>query len=254
MPKGKKFAHLRGPSGSRGMVSARRRQSLGITAVDFQVDAAAWAQLTATQVTGDSSGGWGHVGLTGDWGHVGPPTGAWGTTDWDGLWGSGGVWETEAPMQGPTAAPNEGSAREPTPLIFMCAVLRPHQFMCCTLSFLRVASPFFALSTPNTQLFHLGRRVLRSGREFSAFDLAVGAPLEPAEFFDVEDCLALHCDALTLLDEPGELVEPSPIASDLNSAPTSTPTAPAISTHSATTRRAALKEGSKHRRREKREA
>ncbi|KAF8175645.1 hypothetical protein K438DRAFT_1847442 [Mycena galopus ATCC 62051] len=35
----------------------------------------------------------------------------------------------------------------------------------------------------------LGRRTLRSGKEFSEFDLAVGQPLAPRQYFSVADCL-----------------------------------------------------------------
>ncbi|KAJ6485486.1 hypothetical protein DFH09DRAFT_1339760 [Mycena vulgaris] len=53
----------------------------------------------------------------------------------------------------------------------------------------------------------LQRRTLRSGKEYSVFDLAVGAPIEPAEFFDLEHCLAGRLDELegSCPDEPADL-------------------------------------------------
>jgi hypothetical protein len=80
----------------------------------------------------------------------------------------------------------------------------------------------------------LTRRTLRSGKEFSQFDLAVGAPIEPAEFFDVEECL----DS----DEPADIATPpfwvnTPSSPQLPSCPPTCTSAPM-----------ALKAGSKRRR------
>jgi hypothetical protein len=90
----------------------------------------------------------------------------------------------------------------------------------------------------------LARRTLRSGKEFSQFDLAVGAPIEPAEFFDVEECLASCLDS----DEPAEIATPpfwvnTPSSPQL---PFCQPTCTSAPT--------ALKAASKRRRRDKRAA
>ncbi|KAJ6502981.1 hypothetical protein DFH09DRAFT_1102283 [Mycena vulgaris] len=102
----------------------------------------------------------------------------------------------------------------------------------------------------------LQRRTLRSGKEYLVFDLAVGAPIEPAEFFDVEHCLAGRLDELegSCPDEPADLAPATlddpdginaqpfwinPPALDPLPAPASTSTPP---------KQAALKRSSKHRR------
>ncbi|KAJ6459363.1 hypothetical protein C8R47DRAFT_1226640 [Mycena vitilis] len=97
----------------------------------------------------------------------------------------------------------------------------------------------------------LGRRVLRSGKEFSAFDLAVGAPLEPAQFFCVEECLARRLDDQALCgaqDEPGEQIEPRPFWVNPD------PPAPAPNLGAGPQTRSTLKKASKRRRREKRDS
>ncbi|KAJ7164584.1 hypothetical protein C8R43DRAFT_1122461 [Mycena crocata] len=95
----------------------------------------------------------------------------------------------------------------------------------------------------------LGRRTLRSGKEFSSYDLAVGAPLEPAAFFDVEECLPHD----VLIDEPlpvpGEPIQTTAFC--VNLAPQPTTSIPTPSTSSAPS---ALKLGSKRRRQERRNA
>ncbi|KAJ7606444.1 hypothetical protein DFH06DRAFT_1347977 [Mycena polygramma] len=105
----------------------------------------------------------------------------------------------------------------------------------------------------------LARRTLQSGKEFSSFDLALGATaIEPAEFFNVEKCLACTSE----MDEPGEvLITPpfwiNPSATPAASTFASTSTSPAASTVASTstsTNITTLKKKSKHRRRQKREA
>ncbi|KAJ7511928.1 hypothetical protein B0H11DRAFT_2214798 [Mycena galericulata] len=90
----------------------------------------------------------------------------------------------------------------------------------------------------------LPQRTLRSGREFGAFDLAVGAAIEPAEYFDVAKCLA---GSIADKDEPAEI---APVPSFWVN-----PTLPAVSVPNVAPKAApasALKRGSRRRRNEKR--
>lgn len=67
---------------------------------------------------------------------------------------------------------------------------------------------FFAID----RFLVLGRRTLRSGREFSAFDLAVGLPVQPPLFFSVADCLRERLEAQKIThiyDEPADISPPS---------------------------------------------
>ncbi|KAJ7914350.1 hypothetical protein B0H13DRAFT_2325383 [Mycena leptocephala] len=99
--------------------------------------------------------------------------------------------------------------------------------------------------------FILARRTLRSGKEFSIFDLAIGAAIEPAEFFDVEVCLANHLgedESAPIVDPAAELLESPPFWINTPSTDDPTPIHPSHSTANA------LKAGSKRRRREKRAA
>ncbi|KAJ7429664.1 hypothetical protein B0H11DRAFT_1944453 [Mycena galericulata] len=89
----------------------------------------------------------------------------------------------------------------------------------------------------------LPQRTLRSGREFGAFDLALGSAIEPAEYFDVEQCLA---NTGVDEDEPADITSVAafwinPVA-PVSPTPEPTPAAPI----------SALKQGSKRRHKEKR--
>jgi hypothetical protein len=95
----------------------------------------------------------------------------------------------------------------------------------------------------------LARRTLCSGKEFSQFDLVVGAPIEPKEFFDVEQCLATYHDDA---DGPADIREPPPLWVKAPSTH-SVPATESATTTSATTTTTPLKAGSKRRRRHKRE-
>ncbi|KAF7367044.1 hypothetical protein MSAN_00963600 [Mycena sanguinolenta] len=60
----------------------------------------------------------------------------------------------------------------------------------------------------------LGHRKLRSGKEFSPFDLAVGPPVQPPQFFSVADCLRERLEAqkiTQIYDEPVD-ISPSSLA------------------------------------------
>ncbi|KAJ6474312.1 hypothetical protein C8R45DRAFT_935709 [Mycena sanguinolenta] len=59
----------------------------------------------------------------------------------------------------------------------------------------------------------LERRTLRSGKEFSAFDLAAGPPVSPPQYFSVADCLKQRLEAqqiTQIFDEPAEITYHSP--------------------------------------------
>jgi hypothetical protein len=90
----------------------------------------------------------------------------------------------------------------------------------------------------------LARRTLRSGKEFSIFDLAIGAAIEPAEFFDIEVCLANHLgedESAPIVDPAAELLESPPFWINTPSTDDPTPIHPSHSTANA------LKAGSKRR-------
>ncbi|KAF7342697.1 hypothetical protein MSAN_02027600 [Mycena sanguinolenta] len=121
----------------------------------------------------------------------------------------------------------------------------------------------------------LGRRTLRSGKEFSSFDLAVGPPVSPPQFFSVADCLKQRLEAqkiTQILDEDVEIMPPcslslpppsvpSPLPLPLTTTPplprmTSSRDLPANSSQSSSAPTNALdrkKKGSKRRKKEKRE-
>ncbi|KAJ7662034.1 hypothetical protein DFH06DRAFT_1325357 [Mycena polygramma] len=92
----------------------------------------------------------------------------------------------------------------------------------------------------------LQRRTLRSGKEFSAFDLAVGAAIEPAEFFDVEACLCNAADT----DETAAIWQTPPFWINDQAGPSPSPQG---GSGVARVTASALKAGSKRRKREKRE-
>ncbi|KAF7351474.1 hypothetical protein MSAN_01579600 [Mycena sanguinolenta] len=108
----------------------------------------------------------------------------------------------------------------------------------------------------------LGRRTLRSGKEFSAFDLAVGLPLAPRQFFSVADCLRERLEAQQLtqiIDEPADVAQPPPSRASSPSSPpsplSSAPPSPPAFSECATARTesaAVNKKGSKRRKKEKR--
>jgi hypothetical protein len=84
---------------------------------------------------------------------------------------------------------------------------------------------------------------LRPGKEFSSFDLAIGSAIEPAEFFDVEICLAHHLEEH---DEPAAIVDVADLVDTpfwINT-PATRPLTPSTTDP--------LKAGSKRRKREKR--
>ncbi|KAJ7330276.1 hypothetical protein DFH08DRAFT_966845 [Mycena albidolilacea] len=112
----------------------------------------------------------------------------------------------------------------------------------------------------------LGRRTLRSGKEFSEFDLVVGPPIEPPQYFSVADCLRqrLQAEEITrIFDEPAD-VQPPPLPSSPSpsSSGSSRPQSPAFwlsdqtlpdLTATALTKKQRKKIASKKRRRAKRE-
>ncbi|KAJ6459298.1 hypothetical protein C8R45DRAFT_1221437 [Mycena sanguinolenta] len=87
---------------------------------------------------------------------------------------------------------------------------------------------FFNSPEPAETCLGLGRRTLRSGKEFSAFDLAVGVPLAPREFFSVADCLKERLDAqqiTRIFDEHEDTATPF-----YQNTVASPPSSPALST------------------------
>ncbi|KAJ7667890.1 hypothetical protein DFH06DRAFT_1126580 [Mycena polygramma] len=95
----------------------------------------------------------------------------------------------------------------------------------------------------------LARRTLRSGKEFSALDLALGTlVIEPAGFFNVEQCFDCSSD----IDEPAEILNAPPFW--INTAPTPLAVPSPTCSSSPTPQGATLKKNSKKRRRLKREA
>ncbi|KAJ6489100.1 hypothetical protein C8R45DRAFT_868549 [Mycena sanguinolenta] len=114
----------------------------------------------------------------------------------------------------------------------------------------------------------LGRRTLRSGKEFSAFDLAVGTPLALREFFSVADCLKEQLDAQQITQIFDEADTTAPFCQTPTASPPSPPTLSTLTlpksnqstprdqpaTSSKTLTAAERKKlGSKRRKREKRE-
>ncbi|KAJ7502267.1 hypothetical protein B0H11DRAFT_2365602 [Mycena galericulata] len=58
-----------------------------------------------------------------------------------------------------------------------------------------------------------GRRTLRSGKEFSMYDLAIGQPIQPPQYFSVADCLKQRLEAqeiTKIYDEPANIMPPPP--------------------------------------------
>ncbi|KAJ7925408.1 hypothetical protein B0H13DRAFT_1863243 [Mycena leptocephala] len=140
--------------------------SLGLTPSDVAQDSSAWASIAPST----------DAGFTGGWG-------AWGATD--PLNPGGGV-------RGPAG----GLPLRP---LFRSTHLRGVRgILVSPLCVSRV----LGCSYPSMPL--LPRRTLRSGKEFSSFDLAIGAAIEPAEFFDVEICLAHHLEEH---DEPAAIID-----------------------------------------------
>ncbi|KAJ7180021.1 hypothetical protein C8R43DRAFT_1117365 [Mycena crocata] len=115
------------------------------------------------------------------------------------------------------------------------------------------------IPTPSSILMFLlvGRRTLRSGKEFSAYDLSFGSALEPTEYFDVETCLELHIadqEASGMFDEihDGGCIDVPAFC--LNLPAPEEPTPQLSTSPPSASRRSALKEASKRRRNNQRAA
>ncbi|KAJ7831846.1 hypothetical protein B0H14DRAFT_3713105 [Mycena olivaceomarginata] len=86
--------------------------------------------------------------------------------------------------------------------------------------------------TPHSPGGHHGR-TLRSGKGFSAYDLAVGTAISPPRYFSVADCLKQRLEAqqfAQILDEPVDIIPtlrpPSPPASSPSRSPPACPPPP----------------------------
>ncbi|KAJ7686883.1 hypothetical protein B0H14DRAFT_2528889 [Mycena olivaceomarginata] len=113
-----------------------------------------------------------------------------------------------------------------------------------------------------------GRRILRSGKEFSAYDLAIGAAVSPPQYFSVADCLKQRLEAqqfTQILDEPVNIIPtprpPSPPTSSPSLSPPACPPSPPPfwvardfpAKQAPATKLNSKKLGSKRRKRERRE-
>ncbi|KAJ7833452.1 hypothetical protein B0H14DRAFT_3142596 [Mycena olivaceomarginata] len=113
-----------------------------------------------------------------------------------------------------------------------------------------------------------GRRILRLGKEFSAYDLAIGAAVSPPQYFSVADCLKQRLEAqqfTQILDEPVNIIPtprpPSPPTSSPSLSPPACPPSPPPfwvahdfpAKQAPATKLNSKKLGSKRRKRERRE-
>ena len=79
----------------------------------------------------------------------------------------------------------------------------------------------------------LSRRSLRSGKEFSPFDLAQSLAILPAKDFDIEACLRMRAkeqEAMGLYDEPGEVISATTALESLSLDATGSDLGPEITT------------------------